>query len=210
MSAATSLTQPEQREPSREALLAAAVLMYDRGLTIATVGNVSVRNGDNVVITPTRRYFDELAPADLISAPIAGFAELQSPALISREWRMHAAVYAASPDIYAIAHTHSAYAIARSFDPTPLRFETEERAYLGIDDVAVLPAAEGGSLDLALLVSRHLCDNPVCLLARHGVVAAAQTPRDAVELCRAVEHQARIQWLLDNSSRRPLTTYPEG
>lgn len=192
------MTQPDdQREPSREALLAAAVLMYDRGLTIGTVGNVSMREGENLVITPTRRYFDELEPADLISAPIAAFAEPQSPALISREWRMHAAVYAASPDIYAIAHTHSPYAVARSFDPTPLRFETEEYAYLGIDEVAVLPAAEGGSLDLALLVSRYLRDKPVCLLTRHGVVAAEQTPRDAVELCRVVEQQARIQWLLD-------------
>lgn len=203
------MTQADQRV-SREALLAAAVLIYNRGLTIGTVGNISVREGDNLVITPTRRYFDELEPADLILAPIAVFADPQSPALISREWRMHAAVYAASPETHAIAHTHSPHAVARSFDPTPLRFETEERAYLGVDEVEVLPEAEGGSLDLARLVSRYLCDKPVCLLARHGVVAASRTPRDAVELCHAVEHQAHVQWLLDSSSRPPITQHTEG
>ena len=98
------MTQADQRV-SREALLAAAVLIYNRGLTIGTVGNISVREGDNLVITPTRRYFDELEPADLILAPIAVFADPQSPALISREWRMHAAVYAASPETHTIAHT---------------------------------------------------------------------------------------------------------
>jgi L-fuculose-phosphate aldolase len=99
-------------------------------------------------------------------------------------------------DIEAIAHTHSPYATARSFDPAPLVFRTEERNYLGINEVPVAPVVDAGSLRLARLASNLMLRADACLLAHHGVVAAGRTPRDAVELCATIEHQAHVQHVL--------------
>lgn len=177
-------------------VVCAARRMYELRLVSGSAGNVSARVGQGMLITPTRRYYDEIEVRDLVVMPL-GHHDRPAGTAPSLEWRMHASIYRARPDARAIVHTHSCWATARSFDSRPLLFNTEERAYLGMDRLPVVPAHPGGSADLAVAVATELEQHDAALLARHGVVVLGDTPRDAAERAAAIEHQAQLQWILE-------------
>jgi len=176
----------------RTQIVATARRMRELGLVTHTVGNVSARADAGMLITPTRVHPDDLDPAQIVELTLDGHGTA-NPSL---EWRLHAAIYQARSDVHAIVHTHSPHAVARSFDPTPLIVETEERTYLELDRVDVVPHAPAGSAELADAVAETLADRPAVLLARHGVIGTGPTPRDALEICCVVEHQAQIAYLV--------------
>ena len=177
---------------AREEIVATARRMRDLGLVTHTVGNVSNRLGAGMLITPTRVHPHDLDPAEIVELSLDG----HGPGNPSLEWPLHAAIYRARPDVRAIVHTHSPQATARSFDPTPLIVETEERTYLDLDRIDVAPPAPAGSTELAEAVAHTLDHRPAVLLARHGVIGTGATPRDALEICCVVEHQATIAALM--------------
>lgn len=174
----------------RRELVLLAREMRDRGLVTGTVGNISARRGNGMLITPTRRDYADLSTRELVELGLDG--EARGRGEPSREWRLHAAVYRARPDVEAIVHTHSPHATARSFDPAPLVVQTEEREYLGLDLIEVAPWHPGGSEELAEAAARTLGERPALLLPRHGVLAAGPTARAALEMACTVEHQALI------------------
>jgi L-fuculose-phosphate aldolase len=143
-----------------------------------------------MIITPTRRHPDDLRPDELIEMDLDG--ALTGDAAPSLEWRVHAAVYRVRPDVRAIAHTHSPFAVARSFSPAPVIIESEERVYLGIDQLDVAPPAPAGSPDLAAAAVIALGTRAAALLGRHGVLAVGATPREAFDVARTVEHLAIV------------------
>jgi L-fuculose-phosphate aldolase len=176
--------------------------MRQRGLVAATTGNVSARLDSTMLITPTRRDYDELHVSDLVSLPVDDRRLAPAHGTPSLEWRLHAAVYRARPDVGAVVHTHSPYATARSFDPSPLVVETEECEYLELDRICVVTPHAAGTAALAAAVVTVLGTRPSVLLARHGVVAVGGTPREALEMSCVVEHQALIDHIRRSSTPR--------
>ena len=186
----------------RDDVVDVARAMYARGLVVASAGNVSVRSGAGMLITPTRRHPDDLARSDVIALDLDGTAQrgVWAPSL---EWRLHAAIYRARPDVQAVVHTHSPYAVARSFDPTPLRVVTEEREYFSVDRIEVAKPARAGSMALAQSAVSALGARPAVLLAHHGAIGVGGCARDALDMCLLVEQQALIAAQLNNASARP-------
>ena len=181
--------------PANE-IITAARTMLARGLVAGTTGNVSTRlGGGRMLITPTRVHPDDLTADRLVELGLDG-TRADGGGHPSIEWRLHAEVYRARPDVSAIVHSHSPHAIARSFDPSPVLVETEERTYLGLSQINVAEPARAGSLELARAAVAALGSLPAVLLGRHGAVAVGATPRDAVELATVVEHQAQVALLL--------------
>jgi L-fuculose-phosphate aldolase len=152
-----------------------------------------------MLITPTRRHPADLEPDDLVHLDFDGHQLTPGAAAASLEWRLHAATYRARPDVGAVVHTHSPHATARSFDPTPMAFETEERVYFDLEPIEVAPPAAAGSERLARGAVRALGPRSAALLARHGVIGVGGDPREALDMCCLVEHQALI---LDAVDRR--------
>jgi GTP cyclohydrolase II len=192
----------------RRRVVAAAREMSARGLVFSTVGNVSGRWGGGMVITPTRRHPRELEPADLVHLDLDGRNLSESCVPPSLEWRLHAAIYRARPDVGAVIHTHSPHATARSFDPAPLVVETEERTYFDLDRIEVAPPAPAGSQQLSRAAVWALGSRPAVLLARHGVVGVGSDPGEALDMCCLVEHQAIITGLLKRPPRPATAACP--
>jgi L-fuculose-phosphate aldolase len=176
--------------------------MRQRGLVAATMGNVSARLGNTMLITPTRHDYDELHVSDVVLMRIDDRRLAPARGTPSLEWRVHAAVYRARSDVGAIVHTHSPYATARSFDHSPLVVETEECDYLELDRICVVTPHAAGTAALAAAVVTVLGTRPALLLARHGVVAVGGTPREALEMSCVVEHQALIDHIRRSSTPR--------
>lgn len=200
----------KQRRDLREQVVAAARDMHRRGLVTGTVGNVSARVGDAVLITPTRREYGRLRARDIVELALDGTRCRNGSGDPSIEWPLHAAIYRARADVGAIVHTHSPYATARSFDPAPIVVQTEERTYLDLVEIPVARPQPAASEALASEVVATLGRRPAVLLARHGVVAVAATPSAALEMCATVEQQAQIEWLLRvrRQRERPLLSEP--
>lgn len=150
---------------------------------------MSRRCAGGFLVTPTRHPYDGLRPRHLVRLP--------GPArTASLEWRMHAAVYAARPDAGAIVHAHTPYATAWSVLGARLEAYVEEAGYYGIGEVRTAPHAPAGSAALASGAVAALGPARAVLLERHGVVALGATAGEALTVALAVEHWARVCWLV--------------
>lgn len=165
------------------------------GLVAGTSGNVSARDGDHFVITPTSMPYDEIEPADLVTLTLDGevVAGNREP---SSERRVHQAIYAARPDVQAIVHSHSVHATAWSFLGEPIDLGTEELLDAAGGSVRCAGHGAAGSDDLAREALAALADRRAVLLARHGVVAVGDSPARALDACAIIERQAEVAWLL--------------
>ena len=193
----------------RAEVVAAAREMHRRGLVAGTTGNVSVREGDLVHITPSAFPYPEMTEDDLVTLGADGtvVAGSRKP---STESRVHLAVYAARPDAGAIVHTHSGYATAWSFVGEPLGSPEVERVAGGA--VRTAPYAASGSEAIALAAVEAIDGRRAALMARHGVLGLGAGLSAALDTCAAVERAARRAWLergidahaLMAASERPL------
>jgi len=165
------------------------------GLVAGTSGNVSARDGELVHITPSAVPYEQISPSALVTLSLDGqvVAGTGEP---SSERHVHLAIYAARPDVRAIVHSHSVHATAWSFLGEPLALDTEELVAAAGGPVGCAPHGKSGSDELATSCVAALGDRRAVLLARHGVVAAAETPARALDVCAVVERQAEIAWLL--------------
>ena len=83
------------------------------GLVVGTAGNVSVREGDLVAVTPSGLRYAELTP-ELVGVHHLDGAPVEAPLGPTSELPLHLAIYAARPEVGAVVHTHSVAATALS------------------------------------------------------------------------------------------------
>lgn len=171
---------------AREAVRATARSMSEQKLSPGRSGNVSMRFGDGMLITPTGMAYDVIEPADIAFVGTDGGVPPGSRKP-SSEWHFHLAAYAARPDRHALVHTHSlnATVLACAHEPIPA-FHYMVAAAGGID-IPVVPYATFGTSDLAAHVAKGLATRDACLMANHGVVAIAHDLPAALELAAEVE-----------------------
>ena len=179
----------------RAEVVAAGREMLRLGLVSGTSGNVSARDRDGVLITPSGLPYGEMEEDDVVALSLDG-AVLDGTREPSSERRVHLAVYAARPDAGALVHSHSVHATAWSFLGEPLDTGTEELEHAAGGAVLTAAFAPTGSDELATAAVEALGDRRAVLLGRHGVLAVADTPVAALDVCVAVERQAQIALLL--------------
>lgn len=169
--------------------------MARSGLTVATTGNASVRDGDAVLISPTSLPYEEMQEGDVVRIDLLGRV-LDGPREPSSEWRVHCAVYRSRPDVGAIVHTHSPHAVAWSFLGEQLDTGTEEIEHYAGGPVATAAFSPTGGDALADAVVAALGRRRAVLMARHGAVGCGETLRAALDTCAVVEQQAQVALLL--------------
>lgn len=170
--------------------------MYDEHLVSATSGNVSMRipgRDGMFAITPSSESYSTMTADRIVIMTVDGeIIQVPDDGKPSSEWRLHAEIYRAKPEVGAIVHTHSPYATAFAVirEPIPLIL-IEMQPWLG----GAIPLAEyapTGSLQLGLNAARDLGDLGGCLLANHGVVAVAPDLDLAYTRATYIEDAAKI------------------
>src|SRR6266581_1363622 len=106
------LHDPGGHREDREQLVSHSIRLLEDGLAVGSAGNMSVRAGDEVLITPSGIAYREMRAADICAVGLDGTV-LGAPAEPSSETPMHLAVYAAT-QAGAVVHTHSPEVIALS------------------------------------------------------------------------------------------------
>jgi L-fuculose-phosphate aldolase len=147
------------------------------GLVVLTAGNISVRSGDLVAITPGSYDYDLLTPERICVVHLDGTVA-EARLTPSSELPMHLAVYRAAPEARAVVHTHAPYASALSTVVDELPALHYLIAQLG-GPVRVAPYATFGSEELAENVARALEGRNAALLGNHGTIAFGETLEEA-------------------------------
>lgn len=152
------------------------------GLVVGTSGNVSVRDGDRVLLSPKGVALHELAAADVAVVTLDGAVLVGAP---TSELELHLAVYRRY-DAGAIVHTHAprATAVACAMDELPV-IHYQLLAMGGA--IRVAPFAPFGTAELASAVADALDGRRAALLANHGALTYAATLAEAVERAVALE-----------------------
>jgi len=171
-----------------------AVVDYSTDLAALTpgrTGNLSVRRGDRVAVTPTGLDYADLTVEDVPVISLAG-ERLAGERAPSSEAPMHRAVYEAF-DAGAIAHAHSPWATTLSVLREPLPAVHYALARAG----GTVPVAEYATYGTAALAANAVtameeADAGACLLANHGLLTTGTGAPDALETARAVETTARV------------------
>jgi len=170
---------------ARLSLAAAGARLGARGLIVAAEGNLSIRLGSQILVSPAGRRKDELAPEDMVLVDLEpsgdGSADRDpNRPQPSSDVATHRAIYLARPDVQAVAHAHLAASLALTSaglapDPADLP-ETQ----LFLPRLPVLPVLPMGSPALTAAVVAAFTDRGTSgeevlpgaiLLERHGPIA---------------------------------------
>ena len=167
--------------------------MNNDGLNQGTSGNVSCRDGLDILITPSGVPYDTLVPEMIVSMDNDGKHE--GTLKPSSEWHMHKDIYNAKSDAGAIVHVHSPYATAMSCHGRKIPAFHYMVAVAGCDDIKCAEYATFGTQALSNNMISALTDRCACLLSNHGQIAFGVDLDHALWLANEIENLAK-QYIL--------------
>jgi L-fuculose-phosphate aldolase len=195
---------------SAEGITAAIIeigrLMFDRFLTDAAGGNMSVRSGERIYLTPRHagEYYHWHLRPDLVNVVDGEHTVLAGPALVSREAAIHFALYDAFPRAGAIIHAHprNLMVFAAAGQPMPPVLEyTQQFGIIGLTPYAVEATPELAAEVLAYMQGRAAEFERAAqavLLPGHGIVVMAHDLLEAYDTLERLELNARCVLLRAN------------
>ncbi|MBW7900906.1 MAG: class II aldolase/adducin family protein [Rhodocyclaceae bacterium] len=176
----------------RAELIAAARRMAASGLNRGTAGNLSVRERDGFLITPTGMDYETLTPADVVFMRLDGSHDGRRKP--SSEWRFHRDLYAARPEAGAVLHAHSPFAASLAC----LRREIPPFHYMiarfGGDTVRCAGYATFGTQELSDAALAAMAGRSACLLANHGMLLHGRDLKHALDLGVELEALCEQYW----------------
>lgn len=176
----------------RDALLATARAMTMARLNTGTAGNVSVRLGGGMLITPSGVAPEDCSAEDMVTLTPGGKA--QGRLAPSSEWRFHADVYANRTEAGAIIHAHSPFATAlacQRIDIPPFHYMI---ARFGANTVRCARYATFGTQTLSDHVIEAITGRNACLIANHGMVVFGRDLEHALGLAIEFESLCEQYW----------------
>lgn len=174
----------------RADLVRAARTVAESGLVVGSSGNLSLRRGSRVLITPRRAELGAIDPADCVDVALEDGTVADDHGTDSEpssEAQLHRAVYDAT-DAAAVVHTHSHFATVLGTLVRELPAIHYGLTAFG-GPVRVVPFAVFGSAELAASVGAAFDGRRAVLLANHGAVVAAES------IGRAVDLAIQLEWL---------------
>ncbi len=178
----------DEFQAARAQLVSYSARLLADGLAVGSAGNISVRLGELVAITPSGIGYADMRPADVCLVALDG-TELDGPdaETPSSETPMHLAIYAATTAA-AVVHTHSPEVIALSASRPELPAIHYAITGLG-GPVRVAPYVRFGSAGLAAAAVDALDGRTAVILRNHGAVTYGR------DLAQAYDRALLLEWL---------------
>jgi L-fuculose-phosphate aldolase len=184
-------------QAAREDIVEYGRLLYQKGLTVGTAGNISARgDGEVMLITPTSTckgmlHKDQIVAIDIASGEVlgAGRPSIETP--------FHLAFYRARPEVNAVVHTHPVYCTALAVKGIKIQpaMTPEGLLVLG-QEVPTVPYATPGTDDLAKVLSEALRTSDAFILEKHGAIAVGRDMGEAFHRMETLEFMAQLQFNL--------------
>lgn len=192
---------------ARRRIVALGASLFERGYSVGSAGNLSVRTDAGYLMTPTnaslgRLEEDELAVLD------HDWQHVDGPRP-SKEVVMHRAMYRARPESAAMVHLHSTYVTAVSClsageEPVIPPLTPYFVMRLG-GEVPVVPYFRPGAAEMLDDIRTAGERSRAVILANHGSLVAGASLEDAVNAAEELEASAQLAFLLHDRPVRELT-----
>ncbi|MEB3222114.1 MAG: class II aldolase/adducin family protein [Candidatus Sericytochromatia bacterium] len=176
---------------ARRAIVEVCRAMYGKGFLAATDGNVSIRLGSRILVTPTGVAKGRLAAEDLIVTDLAG--RVQGRGAASSEMALHTEAYARRPDVGAVVHGHPPRAIAFTVAgrPIPGRMLPEVVVSFG-GDVPTVPYTTPTTAEVPAALGPVLARHDVVMMEWHGAVCLGPDVWEAYHKLEKLEHLCEV------------------
>ncbi len=172
-------------------------VIYAKGMVGGSGGNVSIRDGDRILITASGVSLRDVSQDNLSHLSMSGEL-LQGPPQ-SKEWQMHIECYRRET-VQAVVHVHSMYSVAIACQSDLDRACTMPVYTPGysvrVGPLPAVPYLRPGSRELADAVGAVIAERDSVLLANHGVLATGTTPAAAFNLVEEIEENAHLHFIL--------------
>ncbi|MCD0460437.1 3-oxo-tetronate 4-phosphate decarboxylase [Roseiconus lacunae] len=182
--------------------------MFDRGLTMGSSGNLSVKLPDGYLVTPTNCCLGRLDPEAISRLDSVG--NLISGKPPSKEAFLHLAYYGAREQERAVVHLHSTYSVALScradLDTDNVLPPVTAYFVMRVGRLPLVPYFAPGDDQLAEAVAKTVRTSRGALLANHGPVIGGRDLDNAVYSIEELEETAKLYWMLQGTSTRFLTS----
>lgn len=181
-------------EGIRQNVIDVTLTLHREGLIPLTSGNVSARASDeHVAITPRGIPYETLKPEDIAIVTLGGQV-VESRHNPSSETAMHALLYRECPDVNAVVHAHSPYAVAFSIVGKGIPIVCLEglavKGPIPVADYACPGTESQGAAALKALQGPPAVKG--VLLRNHGVLAVGPDLNQAYIVAYRIELSARI------------------
>lgn len=178
----------------RQKVIDCCLWLQEKGLVIGTWGNVSVRLADgNILITPSKVEYDIMKPEDLVVLAPDGTV-VKGFRMSTSEREIHRGVLNKRPDVNAVIHTHSAYAMACCAIEGGIPPLSEEMAQLlggGIPLSKRFVPSER-HVELGEVIVDSLGEANAVLIRNHGPVCCGRSLEEAMVCAQVVEKSAQM------------------
>ena len=175
-------------------------LLYRRGMINALEGNVSMRVGDVVYITPSRRCKELLTEDDILGVDMDGRV-VEGTGMPSSEVKMHLAAYRLRPDIGGCIHCHSPFATAFAINNQPIVTDAYPEMIVLFGQVPVVPYGTPSTDAIHAGLGLYLHEYDAVLMGNHGVTTVGTDAYDAFLRAEAVESIAKTLYLARTMGR---------
>jgi len=169
--------------------------LYSRGMISMHGGNLSIKKGENLVITRSGSKLGYLQETDLIETGI--LKDDANTRLASTEVAVHRTIYQTTL-FSAVVHSHPVHAVALSFLSDQI-LPQDEGGKLFIPVVPVIgfgkePQPGGFAQEIAEALKSHA----VVLVHRHGSFARGMTLEEAYVITELLELSCQILYIVKN------------
>jgi ribulose-5-phosphate 4-epimerase/fuculose-1-phosphate aldolase len=194
------------RHPLCQDLVQAGATLAGLGLSPGSCGNISVRIGDTVLMSPTGSDLASLDAGNLALLSIDG--DVLGGPKASKEFPLHQAMYARYPEMTAVVHLHSPNAAALSctqpWAPHSALPPITPYLVMRVGQVPLIPYAAPGNSTQGAYINSLDFDFSAVLLQNHGPLTAGSSVHQAVDAIIEIEEAAKLVLLLGERPARLL------
>lgn len=177
-------------ETERQQIIDVGIALDRYRLISLSGGNVSMRIGEHILVTPSGMSYETLVPADVVvMTPEAKVVEGTRRPSVDTAALLH--IFNHMPEVNAVIHTHQPYATAIGLvmDELPGFCTTLVNATLGA--VTVAPYSGAATLEMGMRAVENLNGKRAVILRNHGVVTVGPTLKDALYAAVYLEDACR-------------------
>lgn len=190
----------------REEICDVGRLLYGRGYTVGSAGNISARLDDGWLITPTDACLGRMQPDDIAKVNLAG--EWVSGNKPSKTLALHREVYDRNPEVGGVVHTHSTHLVALTlagvWHEDDILPPLTPYQVMKVGHIPLIGYQRPGSPIVAERVAQLANSVRGVMLERLGPVVWESSVAKACYALEELEETARL-WLMSNPKPAPLT-----
>ncbi|MFA4954885.1 MAG: class II aldolase/adducin family protein [Patescibacteria group bacterium] len=167
-------------------LVEIAKRLYERNMNAALGGNVSIRMGNEIAMTPAGINKGFMTEDDVVVVDMEG-NKLRGDGKPSSEGKMHYEIYKLRPDVHAVIHAHPPFAVGFALAHHDLPDDILPEATVLLGHVPCLPYVTPSTIELAREVAQGLAHRNAAFMANHGAITVGADLEEAYNRMELLE-----------------------